>query len=29
VIVTSTNEVLVTSRLKSRLQLLAPPTDAP
>ena len=29
VIVTSTNEVLVTPRLKNRLELLAPPTDAP
>ncbi|HEY7292422.1 MAG TPA: FAD:protein FMN transferase [Vicinamibacterales bacterium] len=29
VIVTSSNEVLVTPRLKDRLQLLAPPTDGP
>ncbi len=29
VIVTSTNEVLVTPRLKNRLQLVAAPTDAP
>jgi thiamine biosynthesis lipoprotein ApbE len=29
VIVTSTNEVLVSSRLKERFVLLAPPTDAP
>ncbi|HMD35921.1 MAG TPA: hypothetical protein VKH42_13180, partial [Vicinamibacterales bacterium] len=29
VIVTATNEVLITSRLKARLELLAPPTDAP
>jgi FAD:protein FMN transferase len=29
VIVTSSNEVLVSSRLKERFELLAPPTDAP